>query len=509
VTPTGLGARRANYATDDRAPGGEPDVAERSLLAAGTIAAGVVTASGLAAVVLLVLIGWIASPHAGVGLPDVLRTSAALWLVGQHVAFSFRGAGRIGLLPLGLVLLPGALLWRAGRWVARTSRVRSLRHIGYAALALAVPYALLTGALALASRSAVESSSLPESVACGLLLALVAGGLGGAREVAPWPELVRLLPPRPRSLVVGVAGALAALVAVGALLAGVSLAVHLGEAATLERDLSPGAIGAVLLLLLEIGYVPNAVAWAVAFMLGPGFAFGTSTVVAPTGSALQQLPAFPMLAALPPGLHAAMPAWVAPAVLAMPYLAGGLGGLLLVRAAPALSLDAAPLLGLACGGVCGVLLGLLAAASGGPLGDGRLAAVGPSGWQVGIVSALEIGIAAAATAGVANYLALRRAGALTGWLSTLGARAGEPGGGTPAAGRTSWSGTSPGRSAAPAQRTARSAGSDPAGHARHPGAPVDSELEAEETGHVIYLDPWDGDRPKGSRSGPPGPSAIP
>ena len=422
--------------------------------------------------VVLVLIGWIAAPHAGVGLPAVLRTSAALWLVGQHAGFTFRGAGRIGLLPLGLVLLPGALLWRAGRWVVRTGRVRSLRHIGYAALALAVPYALLTGALAIASRSAVESSSLPQSVACGLLLALAAGGLGAARAVAPWPEVVRRLPPGPRSLVVAIAGALAALVAAGALLAGVSLASHLGEAATLERDLSPGAVGAVLLLLLEIGYVPNAVAWAISFMLGPGFAFGASTVVAPTGSALRQLPAFPMLAALPPGLHAAMPAWVAPAVLAMPYLAGILGGLLLVRAAPPLSLDAAPLLGLACGGVCGALLGMLAAVSGGPLGDGRLAAVGPSGWQVGVVSALEIGIAAAAAAGAANYLALRRAGALSGWLGTLGTRASAP------------------------------AGSDA-------GAACDSAPEADETGHVIYLDPWAGDAPNGRRAAPPGPSAIP
>ena len=84
-----------------------------------------------------------------------------------------------------------------------------------------------------------------------------------------------------------------------------------------------------------------------------------------------------------------MPGWIEPTVLALPYLAGGLGGLLLVRAAPALALDAAPLWGLACGAVSGVLLGVLAAVSGGPLGDG-LADVGPSAWQTGRGSALEI-----------------------------------------------------------------------------------------------------------------------
>jgi hypothetical protein len=445
-------------------------------MAGGAIAAAVVTGAGLAAVTLVVLIGWIAAPHDGAGLPAVLRTSAALWLVGQHVGFAFRGAGRIGLLPLGLVALPGALLWRAGRWVVRAGEVRRLRHVGYAAVALAVPYAVLTGVLALASRSSAESSSALQSVACGFMLALVAAGLGGARALAPWSQLIRLLPQRPRSVVVGVAGSLAALAGAGALLAGISLIAHLHEAGTLERDLAPGAIGTVLLLLLQLGYLPNAVIWGIAFSLGPGFAFGTSTVVAPTGSAVTQLPAFPILAALPPGLHAAMPGWIEPTVLAMPYLAGGLGGLLLVRAAPALALDAAPLWGLACGAVSGVLLGLLAAVSGGPLGDGRLSAVGPSAWQAGAVSALEIGVSAAVAAGVANYLVLRRAGALTRPAAVAVAAA---------------------AAHAVAQRAAR------------PGAtatPVPDDPDA--SGHVIYVDPWAGDPPS-QRRGPAGPSALP
>jgi hypothetical protein len=427
---------------------------------AGALAAVAVTATGVAVLASLALIGWIAAPHEGVGLPGVLRMSAALWLVGQHVGFTFRGAGRIGLLPLGLVLLPGALLWRAGQRIVRAAQVRRLRHVGYAAVALAAPYALLTGALAVASRSALESSSLLQSVSWGLLLALGAGGLGGARALAPWPQIVRLLPARPRSVVVGVVGALATLAVTGALVAGTSLAVHMHEAAVLERDLRPGVIGTVLLFLLELGYLPNAVIWAIAFSLGPGFAFGSGTVVGPTGSALAQLPAFPMLAALPPGLHAGMPGWIGPTVLAMPYLAGVIGGVLLVRAAPTLSLDTAPVLGLACGAVAGVLLGLLAAVSGGPLGDGRLAAVGPSAWQVGVVSALEIGIGAAVTAGLANYRALRMTGALAGQRGAAPVPAAEP---------------------------ASQAGD----------------------GHFIYVDPWAGDPPSNQRRTPAGPSDLP
>jgi hypothetical protein len=390
----------------------ESQAGPRSLLAIGTVAALAVTGTGLAVVTLLVLIGFVAAPHAGFGLPAVLRTAAMLWLVGHHVGFTFRGAGRIGLLPLGLVVLPGVLLWRAGRWVARVGGVRRLRHAGLAALGLAIPYAAATGALALASRSALAAASLLQAVAWGFLLALAAGGLGAARALARWPTLVRLLPQRPRAVVVAVTGSLGTLATMGALVAGGSLAAHLHEAGSLERNLAPGVVGTVLLLLLQLGYLPNAIVWAITFTLGPGFAFGSGTVVAPTGSALGQLPALPLLAALPPGVHSALPGGLEPVVLALPYLAGGLGGLLLVRAAPALGLDTAPMLGLVCGAVSGCVLALLAAVSGGPLGDGRLAVVGPSPWQVGVVSALELGISTAVAAGVLNYLALRRTGAL-------------------------------------------------------------------------------------------------
>lgn len=439
------------------AAGGRPDLSRdgsRPLLPAGMLAAAVITAAGLAVATLVVLAGWIAAPHDASGLPSVLRAAAAIWLACQHATVTIRGAGRIGLLPLGFIAIPGALLWRGGRWLVRACRVRRLRHAGYAALALAIPYASLTGLLAAVSRSAVVAASVSQSAAGAFAVALAAAGLGGARALAPWGQLVRLLPQRLRSVVVAVAAALAVLVAGAAVLAAASLLAHLHDAAAIERELAPGLVGAGLLMLLQLAYLPNAVIWAIAFALGPGFAFGTGTVVAPTGAALAQLPAFPLLAALPAGVHPAMPGWLEPVVLAQPYLAGAVAGLLLVRAAPALALDVAPLWGLACGAVSGSLLGVLAAASGGPLGAGRLAAVGPSPWQAALVSALEIGIAAALSAGVANYLLLRRAGVLR-----------------PSA-------------AGPASQA------EPARH------------------NVIFTDPWAGERPR-RRPDPAGPSALP
>ena len=359
----------------------------------------------------LTAIGWITAPHVGIGsgLGGVLRTAALLWLVAHHVGVTVHGAGRIGMLPLGLVLLPGALLALAGRWVVHAGAVTRLRHVGYAALALALPYTLLAGALAVACRSAQAAPSLWQAVVASFLLALVAGGLGAARGLAPWSRLARLMPARPRSVVLGMLGASALLTAVGAALAGASLAVHLPEVKAATDALAPGPTGAALLLLAQLAYAPNAIIWAVAYVLGPGFSFGAGTVVAPTGSALGPLPVFPMLAALPAGTRSAGPAWLSVLILATPYLAGVFAGIVTVRITPTPVIEAAALWGFAAGAATGAVAGLAAAFSGGPLGDGRLAAVGPSGWQVGLVAMLEIGVTAALTAAVTNWLMFRRA----------------------------------------------------------------------------------------------------
>ena len=387
--------------------GGRP---ARPLVVTGAIAACAAAASGLAVLVTLTAIGWITAPHVGIGsgLGGVLRTAAMLWLVAHHVGFTVRGAGRIGMLPLGLVLLPGALLFLAGRWVVHAGAVTRLRHVGYVAVALALPYTLLTGAVAVASRTAELAPTLWQAVIASFLLALVAGGLGAARGLAPWSRLVGLMPARPRSIVMGMLASGAILVAAGAVLAGGSLAVHLAEVRAATDALTPGPMGAALLLLAQLAYVPNAIVWAVAYTLGPGFAFGAGTVVAPTGSALGAVPIFPMLAGLPAG---ARPGGLIPLlVLAVPYLAGALGGLVTARITPTPVLEAAPLWGFTAGAAAGAVLGLTAAFSGGPLGDGHLAVVGPSGWQVTLVAVLEIGVTAALTAAAANWAILRRVG---------------------------------------------------------------------------------------------------
>jgi hypothetical protein len=414
-TPQAAGApdargRGSNRGSAENAGNAQPQ-GQRPLVVTGGIAACAAAASGLAVLTTLTAVGWITAPHVGIGsgLGGVLRTAGLLWLVAHHVGFSVRGAGRIGMLPLGLVFLPGALLAMAGRWVVRTGGVTRLRHVGYVAIALALPYTLLAGAIAVASRTPVASPSLWQAITESFGLAIVAGGLGAARALAPWSRLASLMPARPRSVIMGMLGCAALLMTAGAAMAGGSLVVHLHQVRQASDALGPGPGGAALLLLAQVAYVPNAIVWAIAYTLGPGFAFGAGTVVAPTGSALGAVPVFPMLAALPVGARPAGPMWLPVLVLAVPYLAGAFGGIVTVRIAPTPLLEAAPLWGFIAGTAAGLLMGLIATFAGGPLGNGRLAAVGPSGVQVGLVAVIEVGVISAISAGAANWLILRRA----------------------------------------------------------------------------------------------------
>ncbi|RMI35989.1 hypothetical protein EBO15_39815, partial [Actinomadura harenae] len=117
---------------------------------------------GLAVLTTITLVGWIAAPRTafGHGLPGVFRTAVNFWLVSHHAGFSV-GGGRVGLLPLGVLLIPGALLYRTGGWMIRralpkdaagrpvvTAPEDARRAVVGAAVALAVPYAALAGLLA-------------------------------------------------------------------------------------------------------------------------------------------------------------------------------------------------------------------------------------------------------------------------------------------------------------------------------------------------------------------------
>uniref|UniRef100_UPI0037423E74 cell division protein PerM n=1 Tax=Haloactinospora alba TaxID=405555 RepID=UPI0037423E74 len=382
----------------------------RPLYTAGGFAAASAAGVGLAVLTTFTVLGWVAAPHGTIGedILDVLRTAVQAWLVGHLVGVGIPG-GSVSLLPLGLLVLPGLLLFRAGRWLARTCDLPRLRHMFRAAVAISGPYAAICGTLALAVRTESMRPSLLQALVAGFALAFVAGGLGALRQLMkdnriPRRRLLAQIPDRYRPLLVGTLGSTATLLAVGLLLFGAGLAAGAPEAADITGELAPGAVGGTLLVLAQLLYLPNAVVFGLSYATGPGFTMGTDTAVAPSGVSVGELPMFPMLAALPDNGPAPV---VSLAAVAGPFVAGAVGGTLAQRSAPEVVAGTSPLWGLATGATTGMMCAVLAGVAGGSLGGQRLAAIGPSAWQVGLAAAAEVGAAAAVAVWVATWWRFR------------------------------------------------------------------------------------------------------
>jgi hypothetical protein len=368
-----------------------------ALLRSAAGAAAGAAARGLLPLLVLCWAVWQAEDRTGTDLADVARSAGQLWLV-AHGAWLSLPVGALGLTPLGLVLLPLLLARSAGRRVAAAVDAPPLR----VAAAVGAPYALLAALLAAACSTADLAASPPGAA---LLAGLLAGtgawaGAGGAASLGA------RVPRGTVPVLRGAAAAVAALLAAGALLTALALVLDAGAARDLAAAPQAGAVGGLGLALLGAVLAPNAVVWGAAWLAGPGFAVGTGTAVTPSTTDLGPLPGLPLAAALPSGPP---PSWAVLA-LAVPVLCGAVGALVLHRCRPVGGGRAAAGAALAVGTLSGLALGLLAAASGGPLGGEHLAAVGPSAWRVGPVVALETATGAALGLALLRRRATSRAG---------------------------------------------------------------------------------------------------
>ncbi|GAA0923428.1 cell division protein PerM [Nonomuraea longicatena] len=514
---------------------GDDDDSRRPLPVSGMLAAACTLGVGLAVLTTLTLVGWMAAPRGalGQGLPAVFRTAAQLWLAAHQTGFAIPG-GHVGLLPLGLMVLPAFLLYRAGRWMARDADLRvrlperlpknsprekanarrraQLLLVVQAGVSLAAPYALLAGLIALVAQNDVTQPFIGDALLSHFLLAFLVGALATARTIGSWATMLRLLPERVRALTVGTAVATLIMLAGGLIMVLAAVVFNLGEVRALSSQLSTGFVGGVLLFLLQGLYLPNAVIWGMSYISGPGFAFGTGTLIAPTGVQMGMVPSLPLLGALPDS--GPVPS-VMMAVVALPFAAGAVAGVMVARIAPSHSYEAAPLWGFFSGVCTGLLAGVLAGLSGGPLRGGRLSVVGPSVWEVALSVALEVGVAAGISAGLANWLLLSRKARAP--LDRAAAPVRKVGAAlSRAAGRVGlaesdarplpghWmDATEADTQPIPVIRDdwqdehASAAGPDTAPHVRPPAPPPRKDIVDESDdrgGHVIYVDPYAWDR---------------
>jgi hypothetical protein len=345
-------------------------------------------------------------------LPGALRAGLGGWLLGHGVPLE-TSAGPLGLAPLALTALAAWRLSRAGVHASRAIGARGRRSPGQAltvAVAVGVGYALL-GALAaiVVGVGGLRVSPVRAGLSFAIFGALFAL-FGAMRTTGVSVLAARRSPPWLRNGIrTGmVAGLL--LLGAGAGAAGLSVATGGGDAADMIGAYRTGVAGQAGITAVSLAYAPNATVWSASYLLGPGFAVGADTAVRTSEVSVGALPAVPLLAGLPRGPVDGLGA----GLLAVPVLAGMAAGWLLARRLlrtaagerapvpwPVLLVPAA-----LAGPVAGVLLGLAAEISGGPLGGGRLAEIGPAPVQVaGVATAV---LAAGALLGAAATRALAR-----------------------------------------------------------------------------------------------------
>ncbi|MCQ9164883.1 MULTISPECIES: DUF6350 family protein [unclassified Arthrobacter] len=372
-------------------------------------AAQVFVISALVLVVPLAAV-WFTGGFAEQDMSVVARLAGKFWLVMHGVPLSLSVTngpssasvenGTFDLLPLGLVLVPFFLSWRAGRRLARASYTDQLWQPLLGALTV---YA----AAGLATAFVCNTPDADASLLASMLVPLIPAGLGlviGARrEAGSWGRLIGVNAAdwiaktsqdqrwagsyawaAARSGFVALAAALAA----ASLLLAINLMARWTDMATVYQGMRAGGTGGAALTLGQLSFMPNLAVWSLAWSTGAGFNLGAGSTVSPLGTSVAPVPPLPVLAALPTGALT----WGF-AALAVPVAAGMLAGWWFVRTGENhfdewlsmkvrqrwLSLPGSTLvLGVAVGLVAAVLGCIVFWLSGGSVGLGRLTEVGPS-----------------------------------------------------------------------------------------------------------------------------------
>jgi hypothetical protein len=342
------------------------------------------------------------------------RGAVDIWLLGHGVDVTFRldaatasslrlaGADQpvlVTIALLGFAFLTVLLGVRAGGRIAQTGH-RLLGCLVLIAVGGVASFGLTLSVLYVDARPSLWQGALLPALA--LAVGAAIGLLAADRTELPGAPTSARRPGADPMLRAAVGGALRAGAAAVALTVGVSAVAvalliigHYGDLIRLYEALHTEVIGGLALTLAQIALLPDAVIWAASWFTGPGFALGTGSHVSPLGTAVGPIPAIPLLGALPTGdLAFGFVGLLVPVVAA--FLAGVatrpyLNAALAERAGA--RWPAVVVTGVGGGVVGGLLLGMLAWASAGSAGPGRLVQVGPDPVAVGFAAAAEFAIA--------------------------------------------------------------------------------------------------------------------
>jgi hypothetical protein len=162
---------------------------------------------------------------------------------------------------------------------------------------------------------------------------------------------------------------------------------HLSQVKNITISLQPGIFGGLLLLALNVLYLPNAAVAIAAYFSGTGIAIGAGTLVSPLWYHLGQIPALPLLGILPTGRQ--------PLALIGLIFFVGLGVLLALWSLPfgIQTLIQSYIFSIA-------IALVLAYCASGSLITAEMGAMGVSIWKFVLSIAVELGVGAAATVAI-------------------------------------------------------------------------------------------------------------
>jgi hypothetical protein len=372
--------------------------ASLTALVAGLLTGLWAVAAGLGVVASGVLLAWLGS---GAQAPflDVLRVVGLGWLFGAGTTLQ-TGDLTWSLTPLGLALLTALLAYRGGLWAAETQQPLTRSRLGLlvaGTIASSAAFAWLTAEAAAFGDATLDPAQAAARVGLLCGAGALVGNLAAAADLRGpvTAGLPRWLRAAGSSTLMACAVLLMA--AAGALT--VATVGSFGAVTSLLEQLAPDAGGLFALLLICLAYLPTALVWTLAVLVGPGVGIGT---VSATSSSVVTgpLPGFPLLGLVPE----TMPLWVAPFGIVSMLATGVLVGLHAVRRADDAAPPWAPVASAAVSGV-GVALAVALAcvAASGSMGPAALAQVGPSVGAVTVLCGLAVTASGAATAAVQGW----------------------------------------------------------------------------------------------------------
>lgn len=375
-------------------------------------------------VVAPIVIVWATAGFQHDGFDVLARLAGQAWLLihGVPLLLDTAGAGSaaqpesgtLSLIPLGLALIPFLLAWRAGRRLARASYTDQLWQallgswLAYAGFGIATGFVCRTADVGISLWAAAFIPLVPFGL--GMVV-------GARREAGSWSRLIgvdavawlsrtsqhsRWAGSYLGSAIKAGSVALMASLAMSAALLAVDLFIHWNLVVAVYEGLDAGAMGGGVLTIVQLGFLPNLVVFALAWISGAGFALGVGSLAGPLGTAVGPLPSVPVFAALPAGsLDFGFVALVVPA------LAGALAGWwflregenhfdewlsIKIRARWFTAAASTLVLGAVIGSVAGLLAAGLAWLARGSAGIGRLTEIGPDPLRTALFVAAEVGI---------------------------------------------------------------------------------------------------------------------